>query len=318
MGTRPIRFGVIADAAKTTDDLIALGQWAEDIGYSTLLLRDHVVEEPFGNQLGPLVAMATVALSTTTLRIGTLVVSNDFRSPVQLAKEVATLDMLSNGRVELGLGAGFLAAEYAPLGIPFDPPAVRVSRLEESLQALKRLFTGDPVTYRGRHVCLEEFTSFPASVQRPHPPILVAGSGDRMLRMAAREADIVGIQTVNTTSGDVVMDPANWLADTVQGKVKVVRDAAGARFDTLELSTTVSLVVTDDREAGARQVIAEREWHDASIEDVLEMPALLIGSHDEIAHQIRERRDRFGPSYLVVSQKNAELAAPLVRELTGQ
>jgi probable F420-dependent oxidoreductase len=317
MAQRRIRFGLVADNVATTGELVALATWAEATGYSTLLLRDHVIAGPFGPQLGPLVAMTAVAMSTSRLRIGSLVISNDFRPPVQLAKELATLDMISDGRVEVGLGAGFLKAEYEPLGIPFDPPGVRVGRLEESVQVLKRLFSGEPVTYRGQHVCLDGFTSFPASVQQPHPPILVAGAGDRMLRLAAREADSVGIQTVNTTSGDVVMDPANWLAGTVQRKLDLVREAAGSRFDRLELNTTVSLVVTDDREAGARQAIAERGWHGVEVNDVLDMPALLIGSIAGIARQIRERRDRFGFSYLVVSEKNAELAAPLVRELAG-
>src|SRR5680860_1065221 len=126
MTTRPIRFGVIADAASTKEELISLAKRVERIGFSTLLLRDHVVSHPFGHQLGPLVAMATAALMTTRLRIGTLVISNDFRPPVQLAKEIATLDVISEGRIELGLGAGFLRAEYEPLGIPFDPPGVRV------------------------------------------------------------------------------------------------------------------------------------------------------------------------------------------------
>jgi len=314
---RPIRFGLIADEVTTTADLVRLAKWAEEMGYATLLLRDHVIAGPFGDQLGPLVSMAAVALSTTTLRIGSMVICNDFRPPVQLAKELATLDQLSGGRLEVGLGAGFLEAEYEPLGIPFDPPGVRVSRLAESLRMLKELLTGEPVTFHGEHYHLDRFASFPASVQRPHPPLLVAGSGDRMLRLAAREADIVGLQTVSTTSGTVVMDPANWLAATIQRKVDLVRAAAGPRFDAIELNTTVSFALTDDRHAGAREVIAARGWQGVTVEEVLDMPALLIGSQDQIAAQVRDRRDRYGLSYLVVSQKNAEFAAPLVREVSG-
>jgi probable F420-dependent oxidoreductase len=314
---KPIRFGVIADVASSKQELISLAQRSEATGYSTLLLRDHVVSHPFGHQLGPLVAMASVAMVTNRLRIGTLVISNDFRSPVQLAKEFATLDVISDGRIELGLGAGFLKAEYEPLGIPFDPPGVRVSRLEESLQILKMLFAGGPVSFHGAYYTIEEFEGFPLSVQRPHLPILVAGAGDRMLRIAAREADIVGIQTVNTTSGDVVMDPHNWFAATVERKVELIRGAAGLRFDGLELNTTISVDVTDDRECAARRIIDERGWQGVAVDDVLEMPALLIGTLDQIGRQICERRDQFGLSYLVVSEKNADLIAPLVGELSG-
>lgn len=314
---RPIRFGVIADVASTKDDLIGLARRVETLGFSTLLLRDHVVAKPFGHQLGPLAAMAVVAMATTRLRIGTMVISNDFRPPVQLAKEIATLDVISGGRIELGLGAGFLRAEYAPLGIPFDPPGVRVARLEESVQVLKMLFAGGEVTHRGRYYDLDRFDGFPVPVQRPRLPILVAGSGNRMLAIAAREADIVGIQTVVTTSGDVVMELDNLLAGTMQRKVDLIREAAGPRFDLIELNTTVSLEPTGDREAGARQVIAERGWHGVPVTDVLEMPALLIGTHDDMADQIRQRRDRYGLSYLVVGERNVDAIAPVVARLAG-
>ncbi len=315
---RPIRFGVIADVASTKDELIALARRVESLGFSTLLLRDHVVAHPFGHQLGPLAAMAVVAMVTTRLRIGTMVISNDFRPPVQLAKEIATLDEISGGRIELGLGAGFLRAEYEPLGIPFDPPGVRVARLEESVQLLKRLFAGGEVTHHGRFYELDGFDSFPRPVQRPHVPILIAGSGNRMLSIAAREADIVGIQTVVTTSGDIVMEPENLLAGTMQRKVDVIRDAAGSRFDAVELNTTVSIELTSDREAGARKLIAERGWHGVPVADVLEMPALLVGTPGEMADQIRQRRDRYGLSYLVVGERNVEGIAPVVAELVGR
>ncbi len=314
---RPIRFGVIADVASTKDELITLARRVEGIGFSTLLLRDHVVAQPFGHQLGPLVAMAAVAMSTTRLRIGTMVISNDFRPPVQLAKEIATLDVISDGRIELGLGAGFLKAEYGPLGIPFDPPGLRVGRLEESVQLLRKLFAGSEVTHRGRFYDLEGFDAFPLPVQRPHLPMLIAGSGDRMLRLAAREADIVGIQTVVTTSGDVTMVSDNVLASTVQRKVDLIREAAGDRFHKVELSTTITIELAEDREAGARKVMAERGWRGVSVDDVLEMPALLIGTYDDIAAQVRQRRDRYGFSYLVVGETGVERIAPLIPALSN-
>ncbi len=302
----------MADEVRSGDELIALAKWAEATGFSTLLLRDHVVEHPFGHQLGPLVAMAVAAANTSTLRIGTLVISNDFRPPVQLAKEIATLDEISGGRIELGLGAGFLSAEYESLGIPFDPPGVRVSRLAESVRLLKLLFAGGPVSFHGQHYNVERFDNFPVPRQSPRPPILIAGAGDRMLRLAAREADIVGLQTVTTTSGTVVADPANWMAGSVRRKVDLIRAAAGERFDALELSTTITVEVCDNREAGARKIIAERGWHDVAVDDVLQMPPFLIGSLSEISGQLRDQRDQYGLSYFVVSQAQARSIAPIV------
>lgn len=314
---RNIRFGVVADAVQTSDELIALAMWAEETGFSTLLLRDHVVAEPFGHHLGPLVAMTIAALHTTTLRIGTLVISNDFRPTVQLAKEIATIDQVSGGRVELGLGAGFLKAEYEPLGVPFDPPGVRVSRLAESILVLRRLFAGGEVSFAGDFHALERFDSFPIPVQGAGLPIVIAGSGDRMLKLAAREADIVGLQTVSTTSGSVVAHPQNWLAATVQRKVDLIREAAGERYGRLELSSTVTVEVCEDREAGARRILAARGWNGIELADVLEMPACLIGTLPEIAQQLRQRRDSYDLSYFVVSQAESAVIAPIVAELSG-
>ncbi len=316
MSERPIRFGVMADGVRTPGELISLAQWAEVTGFSTVLIRDHVVEHTFGHQLGPLAAMTLAAAHTTSLRIGTLVICNDFRPPVQLAKEIATLDVASGGRIELGLGAGFLQPEYAPLGLSFDPPGVRVSRLEESVQLYKLLFTGKPVTFNGEHYSVQDFRSFPVPIQPTGIPILIAGSGERMLKLAAREANTVGIQTAATTSS-TVDDPTNRFAEAVQRKVDIVQATAGNRFPQIELNTTISIEVTDDRESGARRIITQRGWIGVDVDDVLQMPGYLIGSLPEIADQVRRRRDRFGLSYLVVSQAQSPLIAPIVAELTG-
>jgi probable F420-dependent oxidoreductase len=311
-----LRFGVMADEVRSAAELVNLAQWAEDAGFSTLLVRDHVVREPFGDQLGPLTAMTIAAMATSRLRVGTLVIANDFRPPVQLAKEIATIDQLSGGRVELGLGAGFLRAEYEPLGISFDAPGVRVERLAEAVRLLRALFSGAEVSFQGRHYQVETFASFPVPAQAGNLPILVAGSGDRMLSLAAREADIVGLQTVTTTSGSVVADPANWLASTVSRKVDLIARVAGDRFDQIELSSTVTLHPCPDRELGAREMAARRGWHDVATRDVLDMPAFLIGTPDEMIEQIRQGRDAYGLSYLVVSQAQAALVAPLIPRVT--
>src|SRR5215472_131684 len=226
---RPLRFGVIAEHAQTPDQLLATARRAEAAGCSTLLIRDHLVEGPFPHQLAPLTALAAVATATTRLRVGTLVLSNDFRHPAVLAKELATLDVLSDGRVEVGLGAGFLARDYEGGGIRFDPPGDRVGRLEESLQVLKGLFGPGPLTYRGRHYRLDDLDSYPKPVQLPHPPLHVAAAQPRMLAIAGREADIVNLQGVSTSGGVMSEDPDGRSPDAVAAKVERIRAAAGER-----------------------------------------------------------------------------------------
>src|SRR5207253_7480209 len=159
---RPFRFGVFGENARSRGALLETARRAEDSGYSTFLLRDHFIEEPFGHQLATLTALATVAGATKELRVGSLVLSNDYRHPVMLAKEIATLDVLSNGRVELGLGAGFSKAEYDSAGIPFDPPGVRVDRLEEAIRVLKGLFGTEPLTFAGKHYAVTRLDGFPS------------------------------------------------------------------------------------------------------------------------------------------------------------
>jgi probable F420-dependent oxidoreductase len=192
---RPFRFGVLGESVRSAADLVDTAQRAEGAGYATYLMRDHFIEEPFGHQLAPVTALATAAAATKTLRVGSLVICNDYRHPAVLAKEVATLDLLSGGRFELGLGAGFSQPEYEAAGVPYDPPGVRVDRLVEALQVLKGLFGAGPFTFSGRYYTVKDLALFPKPVQRPHPPILVGAGGKRMLSIAAREANIIGIQT---------------------------------------------------------------------------------------------------------------------------
>ncbi|HWK80731.1 MAG TPA: TIGR03621 family F420-dependent LLM class oxidoreductase, partial [Thermomicrobiales bacterium] len=248
--------------------------------------------------------------------IGTLVISNDFRPPLILAKEIATLDVISGGRIELGLGAGFLEPEYATLGIPFDAPGVRVARLEEATVLLRGLFSGEPVTFHGKHYTVDGFATYPRPVQGDHLPILVAGSGDRMLRMAARRADIVGLQAAGTSSSRMD-DPTGRLAASVARKIDLIRSAAGERFPQIELNTTVVVEICEDREARAREIIEARGWTNLGAGDVLQMPSLLIGTLAEISEQLRRQRDELALSYLVVSQAQAPLLAPMVKNLSG-
>ncbi len=314
---RPFRFGVLGEHIGTREGLIGTARVAEQMGYATFLIRDHFVAPPFGHQLAPFAALATVAAVTERLRIGTLVVANDYRPPVMLAKEAATLDLLSGGRFELGIGTGFLKAEYDQAGIPFNPPGVRVDRFAESLTVLKGLFADAPLTFTGAHYRLTEFDSFPKPVQRPHPPILVGAGGKRMLSIAAREADIIGILTTSTANGVLSRDPAPRLAAAVERQLGWIREAAGDRFTDIELSLVPNVVIADDHRRATEQSIEARGWSGITVDDVLAMPSELIGSVDRIIEQMQARRERYGFSYYVISADDMEAVAPIVNALAG-
>ncbi len=314
---RPFRFGVLGEHIGTRDGLIGTARAAEEMGYATFLIRDHFIEPPFGHQLAPFAALATVAAVTETLRIGTLVFANDYRPPVILAKEAATLDLLSGGRFELGIGTGFLKAEYDQAGIAFDLPGARVDRFAESLTVLKGLFADAPFTFSGEHYRLTDFDSFPKPVQRPHPPLLVGAGGKRMLSIAAREADIIGILTTSTANGVLSRDPAPRLAAAVERQLGWIREAAGDRFAAIELSLVPNVIIADDHERAAADHIRARGWSGVSVDDVLAMPSELIGSVDRIIEQMQARRERYGFSYYVISDDDMEAVAPIVKALAG-
>ncbi|MEA2671466.1 MAG: hypothetical protein QOG45_1686 [Chloroflexota bacterium] len=254
---------------------------------------------------------------TGTLRIGSLVLCNDYRHPALLAQEAATLDLLSGGRFELGLGAGFHRDEYASAGIPFERHGARVERLGESIRLLKALFGDGPATDAGSHYAVSGLDGFPKPVQRPHPPLLVAGNGRRTVETAAREADILNLMPVSTTSGSVVDDPSGRLPPVMEERIAWVRQAAGERIDRLELSTGMVLRVTDDRLGAAEAVMRERRWQGVSPEQVLEMPTVFIGTISRIVEELHCRRERYGLSYYVVPRDALDEAAPIVERVTG-
>jgi probable F420-dependent oxidoreductase len=287
------------------------------LGYDTLLLRDHFVAEPFGHQLAPLIALTAAAGATSTLRVGTLVLANDYRHPVLLAKEAATLDVLSGGRLELGLGAGWLSAEYAAAGVAFDPPGDRVSRLEESIRLLMALFEGDPVTFDGRHYQVTELDSFPRPAQRPHPPLLVGAGSRRMLGLAGRHADIVGILPKALPSGTISEDISERTPATTAQKIAWIREGAGDRFARLELSMMVSPVITADYRSAELQFAVERGWGTGAADLVRDMPSAFIGPVERIAELMLARREEYGFSYYVVSDRAMQAFSPVVAKLAG-
>ena len=312
------RFGVINEQVAAPDAWIAQVRRIEEWGYSTFLIRDHFAPDYFGDQLGPFVALTAAACATTKLRVGTLVFDNDYRHPVLLAKEAATLDVLSGGRLELGLGAGWLRSEYDQAGIAYDPPGVRIQRLSEAIAVLKGLFADPPLTFAGDHYTITNLSGFPKPAQRPHPPILIGAGHKHMLMLAGREANTVGILTTSVATGRVVDDPRARMADRVAEQVAWVRAGAGARFDQIELSLVATLIITDQRRARTEKWIRERGWSGVTAEQVWDMPAVLIGSVEQLAEDLHRRREQLGFSYYVVSDRDAEAAAPLVERLAGQ
>jgi probable F420-dependent oxidoreductase len=314
---RYFRFGVINERVFPADRWIAHVRRVEAEGYSSFLIRDHFVPDYFGDQLAPIAALMAAAAATQTLRVGSLVFDNDYRHPVVLAKEAATIDLLSSGRLELGLGAGWLRAEYEQAGLPFDPPSVRISRLEEAIQVIKGLFADEPLTFAGQHYTITNLNGVPRPAQQPHPPILIGAGQKRMLTLAGREADIVGILTTSVASGMLATDPTERLAEAVAQKIEWVRQGAGERFDDLELSLVPTIIITDQRRRRTEQYIQESGWQGISVEQVWEMPAVFVGSADQIVEDMRARRERYGFSYFVVSDHDMAAAAPIVARLAG-
>jgi probable F420-dependent oxidoreductase len=306
----PFRFGVQASTAPSAAEWTALARQVEALGYSTLTVPDH-----FGDQLAPVPALMAAAAVTTTLRVGALVWDNDYKHPVVLAKELATIDVLSGGRLEIGIGAGWMVSDYEQSGIHFDSNKVRVDRFAEGLAVIQGAMSGEAFSFSGEHYTLTDFTGTPRPVQAPRPPLLVGGGGKRVLSIAAREADIVGI---NGTLADGVGGPeaiATMTAAAVDQKVGIVHAAAGDRIDDIEFNIRAFMVrVTDDRQAAVQQV-ADFVQVDPSL--VVESPFALIGTPAEIIDDLLRRRERWGFSYVIVGAEDVESFAPVVAELAG-
>ncbi len=305
---RPFRFGVVARDAKSREEWARKACRAEELGYATFLMLDH-----FTVELPPIAALMTVANATRSMRIGSCVFCNDYRHPAVLAKEVAALDVFSDGRFEFGIGAGWQRAEYEQIGIPFDRAGTRIDRLEEALHIFKSYFTQESVTFSGTHYTINELRATPKPVQKPHPPIYLGGGGKRMLSIAAREADIVGVVPI-------ARDNVGWqgmsdgVAEATGQKVEWIRQAAGPRFDALELQTTVFAVVVTNHRLQVAERMSDR--FKVTREQVLELTHCLVGTVDQMIEDLLRRREAYGISYIVVHDKDMEDFAPVVRHLS--
>jgi probable F420-dependent oxidoreductase len=311
----PRKFRFAAQLSKAPDG--SARSWAEqarkaeDLGYSTLLMPDH-----FGDQLAPMPALMAVADATTRLRIGSLVFDNDYRHPLVLAKEAATLDLLSDGRLELGLGAGWMRTDYEQSGIAYDSPGVRVDRFAEGVAIIAGMLASDgPFSFAGKHYTISEHTLLPRPVQRPRPPLILGGGGRRVLSIAAQWADIVGIN-VDLRAGTGGPEAApNATPEATRRKIAWVKEAAGDRFDDLELNSLIGFVIITDDRQGVIDAVAPSFGIDAS--DAAHVPLALIGTLDQMVEELQWRRHEYGMSYFSIEADSWETLAPVVARLAG-
>jgi probable F420-dependent oxidoreductase len=308
---RKFRFGVQTGGATSAREWREKARKIEALGYSTLFMPDHFIDTPFA----PMVGIAIAAEATETLRVGTLVLGNDYKHPAVVAKEFATLDVLSDGRVEAGIGAGWMRVDYDALGFPYDSHGTRIERLEEALAILKGAWGPGPFSLPGRHYTITKYDGTPRPVQQPHPPVLVGGGGPKVLRLAGREADIVGINP-NLRAGEISRDAAqDTVASRTKQKIEWIREGAGERFDDLELQIRYFVAaITDDRH-GLAEAMAPGVGLDPH--EALEAGVAVVGTVDECCDILVRRREEWGVSYSVLGDDQFEAFAPVVERLAG-
>lgn len=302
---KPFRFGFQFNGGHL-DDAVVAARRAEELGFDVILTPDHVGDRG----PAPLATVAAMAAATTTIRIGTLVLNHDMRNPVQLAWEIATLDRLSGGRVELGLGAGHTPQEYAATGMPLDPPRERKTRLMEGVEVIRRLLDGHHVTFHGRHFDLVDAHIQPADQQRL--PILVGGNGKHLLAHAGVHADIIGLQGLGRTLSDGHSHTVRWEPAWLDTQVRQIRAGTPNRNPRVELNALVQVAtITDDRDTVLADLCADIAG--LSVHHASKIPYVLVGTVDQIVDQLHAARARWGISYFVV--RALDVFAPVIQAL---
>jgi probable F420-dependent oxidoreductase len=307
---RGFRFGVQVSKETSAKGWAELARRTEAAGYEVLTMPDH-----FTDQLAPVPALMAAASATTTLRVGALVFDNDYKHPVVLAKELATIDLLSDGRLDIGLGAGWMISDYEEAGMPYDSPKVRIDRFIEGVAVIRGAMAEGPFSFSGDHYTITNYNGQPKPVQA-RPPLLIGGGGKRVLTYAAREADIIGIN--GTLTAGVVGPEAlsTMTAESVDEKVAIVAAAGAHRINDIEMNIRTFFVkVTNDRKATV-DGISSMFGVDADMIDA--SPFALIGSVEECIEQLLERRERWGFSYTIVGAENIDECAPIVAALRGK
>ncbi len=309
--TQPFRFGIQVRAPFDDMTWLDTARRIEDSGYSSLLMPDH-----FNEQLAPISALSAAAAVTSELIVGALVFGNDYRHPVTLAMEMATLDQISEGRVEFGLGAGWMQTDYDQSGITYDRPGIRIERLQESLEIIQKCWAGEPFDFAGEHYTLTGHDSFPRPFTPGGPKVMIGGGGPRMLGVATRNADIVAL-TANLRAGVVGPEAVtDSMPDAFDTKYARVAEVAGDRLNALELSSlTMATIVTDDPQP---TIDGMAELFGADPAMIAESPMFLVGSVEEIADRLIERRERWGFNYIVVQPgEGAEDFTKVIDRLAG-
>jgi len=309
---REFRFGVMAPGASSAGEYRETARKTESLGYSTFYVPDHFVDHPFG----PFPAMAMAAEATSKLRVGCLVLGNDYRHPVVVARDAATLDLLSDGRLELGLGAGWMTVDYEKGGFPLDPAGVRIARLAEAITVVKGLMGEGPFSFSGEHYTITDLDGMPKPVQRPHTPLVIGGGGKKVLTLAGREADIIGINgnLKSGKPGDPDQAP-NMNPASTDDKLAWVRDAAGDRYDSIEIQAFAGFVHFTDDPVGMATAMAPA--FDTTPDDVLDSPVGLVGTVDSMVETLQRRRERWDMTYHVVPAEHLDAFAPVVARLAG-
>ncbi|HET9966655.1 MAG TPA: TIGR03621 family F420-dependent LLM class oxidoreductase [Streptosporangiaceae bacterium] len=314
---RPFRFLATVDGYPSFAELTGVARKAEAVGCSTLVLPDHLI-----GQYAPMPVLAVAAAATERLRVGTFVLNARLRHPAVLAQDLATLDVLSGGRLEIGLGAGWNKPEHDVIGIPFEPVGVRISRLTEAITILKGCFDDGQFSFSGEHYTITGHDGVPKPEQRPHPPIFLGGGGKRLLTLAAREAQIIGLAPRLIQGDTPRVDARSLTAAATEEKIGWIREAAGDRFGELELNTYPTgapAVVTSDPRAEARRRadrIREQTGAELTVEEILDSPHMFIGSIKDLTRKFTDLRERFGISSFLIDDLDA--LAPVVEELAGQ
>lgn len=309
-------FHFLADVSRLVDgaELAARAQRAEQLGYHCVVLPDHLL-----GQLSPVVTMATVAAATSTLRMSAFVMNNDLRHPAVLAQDLASIDVLSGGRLDVAIGAGWNKPEYDAIGMTFDLTPMRQARLAESITVLKGLFAGSAFSFAGEFYAITDFAGGPVPIQRPHPPFFIGGGGRRTLSLAGREADIVGLSPRMLPNATV--DAASLTLAATREKIGWVRDAAGDRFGSLEFNVypaTWPVTVTDNLRAEARRVIdglRSRTGIELTEAEVIDSPHLFIGSIDRLVEKFLQLREELGISSILLGE--IDELTPVLERLAG-
>ena len=311
---RPFHFLADVHEIVPGSELAARARRAEQMGYHALVLPDHLI-----GQLSPVVAMSTVAAATTTMRVSAFVLNNDLRHPAVLAQDLASIDVMSDGRLDVAIGGGWNKPEYDAIGLPFDRTPIRQARLAESITVLKGLFSGEPFSFAGEHYTITDYAAQPAPVQRPHPPFFIGGGGRRTLSLAGREADIVGLAPRILGTGRV--DAASLTLAAAREKIEWVREAAGDRFDSLEFNiypSTWPVTVTDDLRGEARRVIdslRSRTGIELTEQEVIDSPHLFIGSIDRLVEKFLQLREELGITSILLG--DLDELTPVLERLVG-